>query len=195
MQAEWLQEDPTMQPQLTTEFPYPATSVPSMQRIQVNGKAPRLTEKDAVTFASPNGIDLVPSAYHHDEFALRPATGAALQFLNDTATFDKSAFSFVQVLLGGRKKPLVDNTAAKAYLVAVQWFDIQLLNQTWPASTEPDIQTLVREDQQFADAVQSWEFSGFVQLGPTVSMLARVESSRITADDRVRRDVGLPPAA
>jgi len=194
MQAEWMQEDPTMQPQLTTEFPYPTTSVPSMQRIQVNGKVPRLTDEDAVTFASPNGIDLVPSAYHHGEFELRPATGAALQFLTDTAGFDKSAFSFVQVLVGGRKKTLVDNTAAKAYLVAVQWYDLQLLDQTWPATTEPDIQTLVKEDQRFADAIQSWEFAGFVKLGPTVSMLARVGSSRRTADDRVRRDMGLPPA-
>jgi hypothetical protein len=134
-QAEWVQEDPVMQPQMTTDFPYPTTSVASMQGIQVNGKVPRLTDQHAVTFASPNGIPLVPSAYRHDEFALRPATGAAHEFLTDTAGFDHSAFSFAQVLAGATKKTSVDNTATKAYLGAVQWYDLQLLDQTWPATT------------------------------------------------------------
>jgi hypothetical protein len=192
MQAEWVQEDPIMQLHVTSEYPYPTTSLVSLQGIQVNGKVPRLTDHHAIAFASPNGIDLVPSAYHHDEFALRPATGAAHQFLTDTAGYDVSAFSFVQVLAGGTKKASVDNSATKAYLVAVQWYDLQLLDQTWPATTEPDIQALVKEDQQFAYAIQSWEFSGFLEIGPAASKLARVASSRLAADDRVRRDMGLP---
>lgn len=68
--------------------PYPQTSTVTMKDLKLNGKRPRLRYDSANVLESPNGVTLVPTRVHRDEFSLVPPSGARAQYLAATAPFN-----------------------------------------------------------------------------------------------------------
>jgi hypothetical protein len=65
-QGEWIQEDPTLQPEAFSDLPYPTTSTVTFDHLEINGQIPRLVRAESRALSSPSGVELVPTPVHHD---------------------------------------------------------------------------------------------------------------------------------
>lgn len=194
-QGEWLQEDPPPSLDTPHDEPYPDTTLVQFTEVTVNGHIPTLPYQNAQVLSGFGGIYLVPTVFSHDGFALPQAQGAVRQYLADAAQYDL-AVQRVQVdAINAHKPPSV--ALKRVFLAdiidAFTTINSEFLSQSWPTSTNADIQYLVRSDGRVVKDYQASEATGFKASTQLNHKFDRDLTQLHLAIDNTQAQLGLPP--
>jgi hypothetical protein len=192
--GEWTQEDPTDSSEASVDLPYPEMSTVAFQRLRVDGRPPVLDLADGQTLIAADGIILVPSAVSDDGFVLAEPTGVAAQYLRDAATLDAATAKYSVELASWGTTALATRTLdVQALSAAYRTNASDLAAQQWPAAARPDISVLAGQLRRVVGDLQVWTTAGLETDG---TAFATLRSDQVIAPvaDRVRADLGLPPA-
>jgi hypothetical protein len=194
-QGEWLQEDPPPSLDTPHDEPYPATTLVQFTDATVNGHVPTLPYQNAQTLSGFGGIYLVPTAFSHDGFTLPQAQGAARQYLADATQCDLALQRLQVYAINAHKPPsqTVKRVLVADILGAYTDLNSELLSQSWPTSTDVDIQYLVRSDDRVVKDYQASEATGFKASAHLTRQFVRDSTQLHLAVDKTRAQLGLPP--
>ncbi len=192
--GEWTQEDPTDSAQASVDLPYPQTSTVAFQSLRVDGRPPVLDLADGQTLSAADGIILVPSAVHDDGFVLAEPTGVAAQYLDDAAKLDAATARYSVELASWDTTSLATRTLEiRTLSAAYQTNADELAAQQWPAAARPDISLLAEQLRRVVGDLGAWTRAG-LETGGTAFETLRTDQVIAPTADKVRADLGLPPA-
>jgi hypothetical protein len=192
--ASWLQEDPSLGGDAVIDIDYPALTPSIFGNLELNRRPPTLDAGDRLALSTDNGVFDVPTPLHDDGFAMRPARGAALRYLNDVFRFN-IALEAIEV----QSEHWTRHTSRQlkvgvldGYLLACNEIIAQLSASGWPPTAEQDIHSLIASNDQQCGSARAWGAAGFEGSLPT-SAVPRGPLGPSIAASRVRADLGLPP--
>ncbi len=189
MSAQWIQEDPTIGG-LSTHLPYPSIAAPTFAHMTLDNRSPQLARNDGQVLSTADGVFLVPSLVHRDQFTFTNATGPARQYLQDVFAFNAALYP-LQIDVFYNRSP------SKAVLRHIQatltTLDVKLKTQTWPTN----LLTSVKGDATAVDAYV--KLFGHFTVSPkpmSETELQQLETIPLHYDpviDQLRFQLGLPP--
>jgi hypothetical protein len=186
--AQWFQENPVYSQFDHTS--YPSLSTVTIKNMKLDGAAPPLTYQDGETLSTENDTFLVPTRVRHDSFSLVPATGYALDFLQDVYIADELNSEFFESATQGIEP---GNPATNQYLAGVD-FELSLLQaDAWPRRVSGEVDSYVASQKHLESLVTQWlEASSSVRH----RTFSNIVNALLQSDDvanGVRARLGLPP--
>ena len=192
-QAEWIQEDPANGYAATTDVPYSLTSTVAFKHLEVNYRPPPLRYSDGQVLSTSSDVFLVPSRPAHDGFALLPASGAAVQYLADTESYDAAVtpvnLAYYEDLQRPGSAPLPSVEAVTKPMTRLANL---LATQSWPPSVQGRVNTFTRDLEHNVRALKPWGLTSDKSWA-TLATIAR--NHGYTRDGNLlRQSLGLPPS-
>jgi hypothetical protein len=193
-QGAWLQEDPTQAAVTAEDLPYPEMSVVQFQKLLVNGAPPQLNLADGRVLSATNGSIFVPTAVQNAAFTFDQPSGVAAQYMADADTLDAALATFEAETYSWNVVPAATKTRyVQALSDAYKNDATELMAQSWPQSTNPDISLLAQRLLQVVSDLKVWAASGLKLSGPAFSALENDQRVGPLADE-ARATLGLPPS-
>ncbi len=192
-QGEWIQEDPPPSTSSPTDEPYPVMVPPTFQQLSINGSPPRLNLQNAQVLEAYGGQFFVPTSIHNDAFGFILPTGAVLEYLRLSWTFNSAQARYLyetqswnSLSFSTRSREV--NILKDAYLQ----FASGLMKGVWPKATEQHIAPTAQRSITISKDLTAWEKSGFPTSGSIYLKLKSDQDNNFVTIE-LRATLDLPP--
>jgi hypothetical protein len=198
--AGWLQEDPettVLWPptEQTPVLAYPDMAAVVFTHLEINNKPPLLPWADALYVEVTNGTYLLPSRQSGDAFSVSPASGAARQFMADSAAYNVAArvFSDLGEHWTGSTTAAQRYADAQPFLASAKTFVHELSTQHWPAKAAGAIGILAALENQLIALIEQLPSMSASNLSSWVQTLIHIFALTHSQGTQIHGDLGIPP--